>query len=293
MEAISVARSDLMSEPGSNKRGDFGNSTMSSNLSMATVDVEELRQQLSATSIELEEQKEQFKKHFSRNFKEIEECVGEITELTADEKKMRVRINQLENDLEYQLKRLDLICKTKGLQRPNRPSVLPDKPARVSGSYVSPYRMQKNTSSPAGRNLSNGSAQRRLGYSSDPMNKFTPPNARKSSNNRDTSPGGSVGTQKRTDSKPVTRYRSPGVQSDGSKGGQSPMGSQKGNRLYSPSGGLRSGSQTQSPQAYAAHQAGASRVRREPAVAGAIAANSASQSKSNSRQRAAEYAKQA
>jgi hypothetical protein len=164
---------------------------------------------------------------------------------------MRVRINQLENDLEYQLKRLELICKTKGLQRPKRPSVLPEKPTRASGSYVSPYRMQKGTRSPAGRNLSNSSANRKLGYSSDPMSRYTPPNARKNtySNNksRETSPAGSIGSQKRTDAKPANRYRSPGVQSDGSKGGQSPVGSQKGNRLYSPSGGLRSGSQTQSP----------------------------------------------
>ncbi len=68
---------------------------------MKTVELEELRQQLSAASIELEEQKELFKKHFSRNFKEIDECVADISEMTGEEKKMRVRINQLENDLEY------------------------------------------------------------------------------------------------------------------------------------------------------------------------------------------------
>jgi hypothetical protein len=49
----------------------------------------------------LEEQKEQFKKQFSRNHKDIEEFVLEIGDMTAEEKKMRVKINQLENDLEY------------------------------------------------------------------------------------------------------------------------------------------------------------------------------------------------
>lgn len=69
--------------------------------------------------------------------------------MTVEEKKVRVKINQLENDLEYQLKRLDLVCKTKGMQRPKRPSILPEKPARGSASYVSPYRVTKNnTSSP-------------------------------------------------------------------------------------------------------------------------------------------------
>ena len=45
VSAISVARSDMMSEPGSSKfKGDFGaNSSVSSGFSMGTVDVEELR----------------------------------------------------------------------------------------------------------------------------------------------------------------------------------------------------------------------------------------------------------
>ena len=68
---------------------------------------------------------------------------------------MRVKINQLENDLEHQLKRLDIICKSKGMPRPKRPAVLPDRPNR-GGSYVSPYRVAKGNS-PAARNLSNNS----------------------------------------------------------------------------------------------------------------------------------------
>ena len=76
-----------------------------------------------------------------------------------------MKINQLENDLEHQLKRLEIICKSKGMPRPKRPSVLPEK-ANRGGSYVSPYRLQ-NRASPAARNPSNNSAnsqKNRFGY---------------------------------------------------------------------------------------------------------------------------------
>ena len=42
MSAMSVAKSDLMSESPSNSRGEFGNTNMSG-FSIGTVDVEELR----------------------------------------------------------------------------------------------------------------------------------------------------------------------------------------------------------------------------------------------------------
>jgi hypothetical protein len=52
-----------------------------------------------------------------------------------------VKINQLENELEAQLKRLTIICKSKGLPRPTRPKILPEN-SRVGsgarGTYVSP-----------------------------------------------------------------------------------------------------------------------------------------------------------
>ena len=40
--------------------------------------------------------------------------------MKQEEKKTRVKVNQLENDLLLQLKRLDIICKSKGLPRPGR-----------------------------------------------------------------------------------------------------------------------------------------------------------------------------
>ena len=70
----------------------------------------------------------------------METYYEDIDNLNGEEKKVRVKINQLENDLEHQLKRLDIICKSKGMPRPKRPSVLPEKSNRA-GSYVSPYRV--------------------------------------------------------------------------------------------------------------------------------------------------------
>ena len=121
--------------------------------------------------------------------------------------------------------------------------MLPEKPSRASGTYVSPYRLQKQ--SPA-RNLSNNSTDRRLGYSSNPLNKYTPPSFRKTSltnaKSRDSSPAVSGGSLKKHERSGSLRNKSPGL-------GGSPMGNSTGNRLYSPSGNIRGGS----PTAYAAH----------------------------------------
>lgn len=54
-DAISIAKSEIQSEAASSHyKGGFGTNTMTSDFSMDTVDVEDLRQQLSAASIELE-----------------------------------------------------------------------------------------------------------------------------------------------------------------------------------------------------------------------------------------------
>ena len=51
---------------------------MTSNFSIGTVDVEDLRQQLAAASIELEEQKAAFKKNYSKNHKDLETYYEDI-----------------------------------------------------------------------------------------------------------------------------------------------------------------------------------------------------------------------
>jgi seryl-tRNA synthetase len=128
---------------------------MTSNFTIETVDIDELRQQLAASSFELDEQKTQFKKQMAKQHKEIELGYEQIESLNQDEKKLRVKINQTENELEQQLKRLTIICKSKGLPRPKRPECLPETPARRSGNYVSPYGSRNASGSSAGRNLSN------------------------------------------------------------------------------------------------------------------------------------------
>ena len=81
--------------------GNDENNMTLTNYSMKTVDVEELRQELAQASIELEEQKAVFKKSYAKNHKDLEEYYETIDLYTNEEKKSRVKINQLENDLEH------------------------------------------------------------------------------------------------------------------------------------------------------------------------------------------------
>ena len=66
--------------------------------------------------------------------KNIEDSYSEIEVYRNDEKKIRVKVRQLENELETNLKRLDIICKSKGL-----PRVLGANRRTGGGSYASPY----------------------------------------------------------------------------------------------------------------------------------------------------------
>lgn len=149
------------------------NDTMTSNQTIETVDLDDLKQQLAATTFELEEQQASLKKQLAKQQKEIEQSYEEVELQKLREKQMRVKINQIENDLEHQLRRLAIICKSKGLAKPKRPDCLPETPQRRSTNYVSPYRATKNTPSATGsanRNLSNGSGGKVYTY--------TPPNKR-------------------------------------------------------------------------------------------------------------------
>ena len=49
----------------------------------------------------MEEQKAAFKKSYSKNHKDLETYYEDIDDLNGEEKKVRVKINQLENDLEH------------------------------------------------------------------------------------------------------------------------------------------------------------------------------------------------
>lgn len=50
--------------------------------------------------------------------KDMEEYYTELGHIKNEEKALRVKVNQLENELDHHLKRLDIICKSKGLARP-------------------------------------------------------------------------------------------------------------------------------------------------------------------------------
>jgi hypothetical protein len=100
-------------------------------------EVEELRRQLAEASIDLEDSKLHYKKTLALQSKDLEENYDKLNEFRQSEKTMRVKVNQLENEISLQIKRLDIICKSKGLPRPQRRNQ-----SQGSGTYASPYRMQ-------------------------------------------------------------------------------------------------------------------------------------------------------
>ena len=141
--------------------------TMTSNFNGSSVsEIEELRRQLAESSVELEESRDLNKRRLALQQKQLEEYYETLTLYRADEKATRVRVNQLENELDHHLKRLDIICKSKGLPRPQRKASLT--PQAKSSTYVSPYR--RNTGSPAVPRSTGSSAKRPQPY--------TPPNRR-------------------------------------------------------------------------------------------------------------------
>jgi len=48
----------------------------------------------------------------------MDEYYEQLAGYRNEEKITRVKVNQLENELEHHMKRLDIICKSKGLPRP-------------------------------------------------------------------------------------------------------------------------------------------------------------------------------
>jgi hypothetical protein len=71
----------------------------------------------------------------------MDEYYEQLAFYKNDEKQVRVKVNQLENELDHHLKRLDIICKSKGLPRPQRKtSISSQNSGAKGGSYVSPYR---------------------------------------------------------------------------------------------------------------------------------------------------------
>ena len=150
-----------------NEAGPGYHQTMTSNFNGSNMsEIEELRRQLAESSVELEESRDLNKRRLALQQKQLEEYYETLTLYRNDEKGTRVRVNQLENELEHHMKRLDIICKSKGLPRPQRKASLT--PQTKSSTYVSPYR--RNTGSPAVPRSTGSSAKRPQAY--------TPPNRR-------------------------------------------------------------------------------------------------------------------
>jgi hypothetical protein len=128
--------------------------------------------------------------------KDIESSYAELDEYRQEQKKYRVKVKQLENDLEHNLKRLDIICKSKGLPRPKRPDVAGPPPGRIT-SYASPYGQRGNSgtrNTSGNRNLSNSQTRKPLGRgpSYTPPNKRTMPAKQSPMGSLQRSPAGSV-----------------------------------------------------------------------------------------------------
>lgn len=69
------------------------NQTMTSNFSIKTDNIEEMRKQLAETSIQLEENRERFKRSVAKKAKDIEMNYNDVNQFRGDDRKMRVKIN--------------------------------------------------------------------------------------------------------------------------------------------------------------------------------------------------------
>jgi hypothetical protein len=75
---------------------------------------------LAESSVELEESRDLYRRKMALQQKQMDEYYEQLAIFRNDEKQVRVRVNQLENELDHHIKRLDIICKSKGLPRPQR-----------------------------------------------------------------------------------------------------------------------------------------------------------------------------
>ena len=246
---------------------------------------------------------------------------------------MRVKINQIEQELLLQIKRLDILCKSKGLPRPKRDHLVglsPSVGTNTRGTYVSPYTRSKVSPAPASTNQRTGSNNGSRGrINSNPRqpsidstgkpdirtskyynSNYTPPNRNKP-NMR--SPSLGANSNNSASGRPGSKGKSPvatlmnqnnnrirrGPAGYGSGGGgmmRSPSNisensakksvkssgygkpvENKGphyNRVYTPNGGKRTNS-----NAHGSEGGSQPRIRREPAVIGAINAHNPVQKK--------------
>lgn len=204
-----------------NAQSQFGDTQSSFNKDV-TEDIEELRTKLSTVSIELENRRKENRKLIAKNAKELEDYYSMLGQDQGEEKKLRVRVRQLENELEQTLKKIDIVSKAKGFirGRSNSKTKVERTQFRNSGSRKPLYPGGSNYSSPAYRNSNNKA------------NKYSPSNKSTGSNYRKNSPSAVSNNSKKkavqpknTSNKgsPVNRLYSPG----GRPREHSPNGSQR------------------------------------------------------------------
>jgi hypothetical protein len=180
-----------------------------------TDDAEEIRGIIATQDIKLKEmQKENKKKAQALEAEIMEYSSSRVYQDHEEDKKLRVKVRQLENELEQTLKKIDIVARAKGFSKGrsrSRPKV-----ERTEFKSTGKKLFGSNYSSPANR----GSANR--------SNKYSPSNKSNTGNTRKNSPGAaSIGSRKK---------KTPSVNS-------SDKGS-PGNRLYSPGGRPRDNSPT-------------------------------------------------
>jgi hypothetical protein len=209
LEVLKLKRKIEETQTELNNAGSQFGDTQSSFNKDVTEDIEELRTKLSTVSIELENRRKENRKLMAKNAKELEDYYSMLGQDQGEEKKLRVRVRQLENELEQTLKKIDIVSKAKGFTRgrSNSKTKVERTQFRNSGSRKPLYPGGSNYSSPAIRN-------------NNRANKYSPSNKSTGSNYRKNSPSAvSNASKKKT------------VQPKNSSNKGSPV-----NRLYSPGG---------------------------------------------------------
>jgi hypothetical protein len=178
-----------------------------------TEDAEEIRTHISTQSINLENRRKENRKKAQALEAELAEYYDLLYQDHGQDKKLRVRVRQLENELEQTLKKIDIVSRAKGFSKGRSSSKPKVERTQFRSGGRKPF--GSNYSSPAYR-------------SADRSKKSSPANLSNAASKRKISPGAvSTGSKKKKM-----------ILSNSSDKGS------PGNRLYSPGGRPRDNSPT-------------------------------------------------
>ena len=188
--------------------------------------VDDMRSQLSEMSVEFENEKRDNKKIVAKNAKDIEDMLAQLEGKRGEDKKMRLRVRQLENELELALRKVEIL--NKGGRRAGGGSSSKKRDLASPTVRVQRTSFEKRTPPARFGTKAGGGAT---------GNKFrTPPSKAHL--------GYSAGSGRSSNGSSQRKPLYPG--GSGSRGrvsgsGYGPTSRSPGNRLYSPSGRPRSG----------------------------------------------------